>query len=148
MFRISGSGCVGCSGLRVSGSGFRASDFDFRVWGVGFRVFRVSGVLGLGCFGCRVFPLTEFGVRDSGFGIWDSVPGIRCSGFGMRVPGFGIRGSGSAHRTWRGSESPARHSLGSCPPAQLSVYRGTSLLIKRTPLGPYRRPMPRVLGGF
>ena len=27
------------------------------------------------------------------------------------------------------------------------VYRGTSLERKRTPLGPYRRPMPRVLGG-
>ena len=27
-------------------------------------------------------------------------------------------------------------------------YRGTSLIRKRTPLGPYRRPMPRVLGGF
>jgi len=26
-------------------------------------------------------------------------------------------------------------------------YRGTSLIRKRTPLGPYRRPMPRVLGG-
>ena len=26
-------------------------------------------------------------------------------------------------------------------------YRGTSLIVKRTPLGPYRRPMPRVLGG-
>ena len=26
-------------------------------------------------------------------------------------------------------------------------YRGTSLTGKRTPLGPYRRPMPRVLGG-
>ena len=26
-------------------------------------------------------------------------------------------------------------------------YRGTSLTRKRTPLGPYRRPMPRVLGG-
>jgi len=25
-------------------------------------------------------------------------------------------------------------------------YRGTSLVRKRTPLGPYRRPMPRVLG--
>jgi len=28
------------------------------------------------------------------------------------------------------------------------AYRGTSLSRKRTPLGPYRRPMPRVLGGF
>ena len=27
------------------------------------------------------------------------------------------------------------------------MYRGTSLIRKRTPLGPYRRPMPRVLGG-
>jgi len=27
------------------------------------------------------------------------------------------------------------------------MYRGTSLTKKRTPLGPYRRPMPRVLGG-
>ena len=26
------------------------------------------------------------------------------------------------------------------------VYRGTSLVRQRTPLGPYRRPMPRVLG--
>ena len=27
------------------------------------------------------------------------------------------------------------------------AYRGTSLTRKRIPLGPYRRPMPRVLGG-
>ena len=27
------------------------------------------------------------------------------------------------------------------------TYRGSSLTRKRTPLGPYRRPMPRVLGG-
>jgi hypothetical protein len=26
-------------------------------------------------------------------------------------------------------------------------YRGTSLTKKRTHLGPYRRPMPRVIGG-
>jgi len=26
-------------------------------------------------------------------------------------------------------------------------YRGTSLIRNRTPLGPYRRPMPRFLGG-
>ena len=26
------------------------------------------------------------------------------------------------------------------------IYRGTSLTRKRTPLGPFRRPMPRVLG--
>ena len=28
----------------------------------------------------------------------------------------------------------------------LPAYRGTSLTRKRTPLGPYRKPMPRVLG--
>ena len=27
------------------------------------------------------------------------------------------------------------------------AYRGTSLTRKRTPLGPYGRPMPRALGG-
>ena len=27
------------------------------------------------------------------------------------------------------------------------AYRGTSLIRKRTPIGPYHRPMPRVLGG-
>jgi len=27
------------------------------------------------------------------------------------------------------------------------MYRGTSLMRKCTPLGPYRRPMPRVIGG-
>ena len=31
----------------------------------------------------------------------------------------------------------------SCP----VVYRGASLTRKRTPLGPYRRPMPRIHGG-
>ena len=31
-------------------------------------------------------------------------------------------------------------------PVGSRVYRGTSLIRKRTPLGPYPRPMPRVLG--
>ena len=29
---------------------------------------------------------------------------------------------------------------------EMRVYRGTSLIRKRSPLGPYRRPMPRVVG--
>ena len=33
------------------------------------------------------------------------------------------------------------------PRIQKNGYRGTSLARKRTLLGPYRRPMPRVLGG-
>ena len=28
------------------------------------------------------------------------------------------------------------------------AYRVTSLIRKRNPLGPYRRPLPRVIGGF
>ena len=38
------------------------------------------------------------------------------------------------------------HPLSGQERAQLA-YRGTSLTRKRSPLGPYRRPMPRVLGG-
>ena len=34
-----------------------------------------------------------------------------------------------------------------CGKAAFTTYRVTSLTRKRTPLGPYRRPMPRVLGG-
>jgi hypothetical protein len=30
---------------------------------------------------------------------------------------------------------------------EIGVYRGASLTRKRTPLEPYHRPMPRVLGG-
>ena len=38
-------------------------------------------------------------------------------------------------------------SLGSSPRVfPNAAYRGTSLIRKRTPLGPYRRPVPRVLG--
>ena len=40
-----------------------------------------------------------------------------------------------------GGELPQRAG-GRIPP-----YRATSRTRKRTPLGPYRRPMPRVLGG-
>ena len=32
-------------------------------------------------------------------------------------------------------------------PLRVCPYRGTSLTTKRTPLGPYRGPMPRFLGG-
>ena len=37
-----------------------------------------------------------------------------------------------------------------CPPPSFEFvlqYRGTSFVRTRTPLGPYRRPTPRVLGG-
>ena len=35
----------------------------------------------------------------------------------------------------------------SVPFSRHLAYRGTSLMIKRTPLGPFRRSRPRVLGG-
>ena len=41
--------------------------------------------------------------------------------------------------------------FGICPDVEKTIlwwYKGTSLTRKRTPLGPYRRPMPRVLGGW
>ena len=40
-----------------------------------------------------------------------------------------------------------RRSRVSFPAKRRRTYRGTSLIAKRTPLGPYRRPMHRVLGG-
>ena len=47
------------------------------------------------------------------------------------------------------SESGAwsRWHLGRMARGHLNGYRGTSLTRKRTPLGPYRRPMHRVLRG-
>jgi len=53
---------------------------------------------------------------------------LRVEGSGFRVEGVG---SGAA---------PAIHI------SALAHFRVTSLIRKRTPLGPYRRPMPRVLG--
>ena len=41
-------------------------------------------------------------------------------------------------------EHVVQHLLGGW---EFVVYRGTSHTRKRTPLGPYRRPLPRVLGG-
>ena len=46
-------------------------------------------------------------------------------------------------------DSPFPLSFSSLHPQTLhsNLYRGTSLMRKRTPLGPYRTPMTRVLGG-
>ena len=44
-------------------------------------------------------------------------------------------------RVWRGGQE-------AFPQGAHNSYRGTSLIRKRTSLGPYRRPLPRVLGGF
>ena len=53
-------------------------------------------------------------------------------------------------RQSRSKENPhtSLHSTKSPPTPRIeSTYRGTSLTRKRTPLGPYRRPMPRVIWG-
>ena len=73
-------------------------------------------------FGIRVFGFVPVPGKELGWRVDHLV-----SGLGVRVQGFGFESEGS--------ETP--------PP----MYRGTSLTRKRTPLGAYRRPMPRVLGG-
>ena len=51
----------------------------------------------------------------------------------------------SHHRLWTTS---LHHTTGYGPqPEKAETYRGSSLIRKRTPLGPHRRPMPRVVGG-
>jgi len=49
-------------------------------------------------------------------------------------------------KRFRGEINNTRHPWGILRSWEL-VYRGTSRIRKRTPLGPYRRPMPRVVGG-
>jgi len=47
--------------------------------------------------------------------------------------------------------SPTNNERPSLPPTRppcMHPCRGTSIIRKRTPLGPYRRPMPRVLWGW
>jgi len=46
-----------------------------------------------------------------------------------------------------GQERPTPAHLEPASDVGCEVYRGASLIRKRTPLGPFRRPMPRVLGG-
>ena len=85
-------------------------------------------------------PLCPLGFRIQGsglgFGVWGLGFGVEGLGFGayslgFRVEGLGLRVLG--FRAWG-----CRYS---------GTYRGTSHTRKRTPLGPFRRPMPRVLGG-
>jgi len=52
----------------------------------------------------------------------------------------------TAHHLARKLKASAIFSCSSSRP-HTYPYRGTSLIRKRTPLGPYCRPMPRVLGG-
>ena len=56
----------------------------FEVYGLWFRVERLT--------------VPGFGTRVSGFGFRDSRFGVRVSGFGFRVSGFGVRDSGFGFR--------------------------------------------------
>ena len=58
--------------------------------------------------------------------------------WGVRVWGVGFRFQGLRSRAW-GLERQEATVFRAC--------RGTSLARECTPLGPYRRPMPRVLKG-
>ena len=55
-----------------------------------------------------------------------------------------VHGGGTEEGLHRGIEHGVEHRPHH---RHLFGYRGTSLIRKRTPLGPYRRPMPRVLEG-
>ena len=108
-------------GSQVSNTESHVIDFCSRIAGLGSRV---SG------FGSRVSSLVS---QVSGFGSWISGLGSWVSGVG-----FGSRISG-------GDTGKAR--TASAPGAAPSIYKGNSLTRKCTPLGPYCRPMLRVLGG-
>jgi hypothetical protein len=62
----------------------------------------------------------------------------------VRVVGVGVQGSrfGASDFAFVGEHHCWEYLLGPSLP-----YRLISLIRKRTPLGPYRRPMPRVIGG-
>jgi len=73
-------------------------------------------------------------------------------GLGYEVQGSGFRVQGSGFRVQRrGKAVGFREGIfprnPRCGSVTVRGYRGISLIRKRTPLGPYRGPMPRVLGG-
>jgi hypothetical protein len=83
------------------------------------------------------------GVRSKGLGVGGWGLGAGGWGSGVGVDGLGIVTGNreiALQKTRRGLQ---QDSLGTSTPG----YRGTSPIRKRTPLGPYRRPMPRVLRG-
>ena len=47
----------------------------------------------------------------------------------------------------RKGEAPLLNAQREIPRSAFEPDRGSSLIRKRTPLGPYCRPMPRVIGG-
>ena len=57
------------------------------------------------------------------------------------------RGTPGIDTTWTWPRSPLTIEPQGVTWITSPEYRGTALTRKRTPLGPYRRPMPRVLGG-
>jgi len=67
-----------------------------------------------------------------GCGVWEFGFGVQGLGFRVWDPEFGVQGVGSH------ASIQARRHTG-------KGYRGTSLIRKRTPLGPYSRPMHRGL---
>ena len=117
------------------GLGFGVWDLGFGVWGLGF------GVWGVGCGVWGV--MSRF---RGACGWWERKWG-REVGL-LRVLGQrGTRGLMSGAWSSRGEkrrEESAWECLGEAQP----LYRVTAIIRKRTPLGPYRKSMPRVLGGF
>ena len=82
-----------------------------------------------------------------------SLCGLECSKFGhnlfgLRLPDTPNRGRLYAVLYGPWGAVPCRITAVTASPSEVSerLYKGTSRTRKRTPLGPYRRPMPRVLG--
>jgi hypothetical protein len=113
----------------------------FGVWGLLFRV-EGSGV-GVQGSGFSVqylrFTVQVLGLRVLGSGFW--VLGFRVQGSGFRVQGSGFR----TDLLYLAGSRFAGFLV--CFLFRGSGYRSTSLTRKCTSLGPFRRPIPRVLGG-
>jgi hypothetical protein len=88
------------------------------------------------------FRVEGFRVERMGLRVWGS--GFRGQGLGFRVSGFGFRVQGLEWRV--GAHKFEFREVQRAPPAPFhNLYRGTSLIRYRHPVGPYRGTMPRAL---
>jgi len=121
--RLRNDDMVQSFGCWISGFGCGGRQHERSVW---FR-FSVSGVSGFG------FRVSGFGFRGCGFrgfGFRADSDAVQCYGFSVECLAFRIKGIYGCI----------------CSSQKVTVYRGTSLIRKRPPLGPYSSRMPRGLG--
>jgi len=120
---------------RTPGAGFRVNPTPSFAFVVGRFVLVVS----CACVPRRIYqnsdpppPRAQARTPGRGFGDWGL--GLEVHGVLFYVYVAWVRGFGDRHPP--------------CARARAPAYKGTSPIRKRPPLGPYRRPMPRVLRGF